>query len=956
MNWHVVRAIFKRNFVSYFSSPTGYVFICVFVALSSLAAFWPNEFFNSNLANLDQLNVYFPAIMLVFIPAITMSVWAEERRQGTDELLLTLPASDLDVVLGKFLASLAIFSVALLFSLFSNLLVLKALGNPDLGLFLVTYFGYWMIGMTMLSVGMVASFLTSNLTVGFILGALFNAPLVLSQYAEVITSNAESAQLIRQWSISEQFRDFERGVVSLSSVSYFLMITAVMLYLALVLIGRRHWKGGRDGSSLAGHFAVRALMLLIVAISASYVFARHDVVRMDITSEKLSSLSPDTRRLIKDLKTEHPVVIEAFISPTVPSEYVQTRLNLISVLDELAALGGSKIQVHMHSVQNSTQLASDAEEKYGIRPRQVLSKRRGAYTQEQIFMGVAFTCGLEKEVLPFIDKGLPPEYELVRSICVVAQEKRQKIGVLKTGVSLFAGFDPTTMGMSEDQHIITELRKQYEVVEVDPARPIETDQYAMLLAIQPSGLSKPQRPGQPPAPNPEMDNFLDAVRKGLPTAVFEDPLPGFWRNVAGTMQPMQQPQQNPFMQAPPIPKDNSITKLWDMLGVDMIGDELIAQNWNPYPKIGFIEPEFIFIGEGSGASEPFNESDEITSGLQEVLFLLAGSFTKQNKSTLDYQPLCTTGDRTSTIGVEKYLEEVRKGADMSIFRVGSHTKYDMAVHVKGKVKAKKAEAFHGQSRFAGLEAGLCQEAPASQPPAGASKKPALSGQAAALKQLQDAMAEEQLDGEKTSNVNVVLVSDIDCLSSQLFQMRERGAQDEDEVKWNLQNVTFALNVVDALSGDTRFIEIRKRQPKHRILEAIETKIEDARIAADKDRDKFVKKFEQEKVEAEQKFREKVDKLEARTDLSENAKNQRVRELQVHGQRELVVKLSEMKNTLDSELAKNKNKLELDMRKLQDGYKLWAVLVPPIPPLLIAFFVYFHRRSQEREGVSKSRLK
>ena len=187
MNTKVLLAVFKRNFVSYFANPTGYVFICVFVWLCVFAAFWPNEFFNANLANLDQLNQFFPFIMLVFIPAITMSIWADERRQGTDELLLTIPGRRLRHRAGQVPGRRGdLHGVA------AVLAGLHLRGAADAGrartcgLFLATYVGYWLVGLAMLAIGMVASFLTSNLTVAFVLGALLNVPLVLAVWADSI--------------------------------------------------------------------------------------------------------------------------------------------------------------------------------------------------------------------------------------------------------------------------------------------------------------------------------------------------------------------------------------------------------------------------------------------------------------------------------------------------------------------------------------------------------------------------------------------------------------------------------------------------------------------------------------------------------------------------------------------------------------------------------------------------
>ena len=145
LRMQVIQSIFKRNFSSYFSGALGYLFIVVFVAIAGAIAF-NARFFTANEPNLDQLSNWYPLLLLFFIPAITMSVWAEEKRQGTDELLLTLPAGDFDIVVGKYLAAASIFSVSLLFSQIANYLVLCTLSEFDLdtGLFFSTYLGYWL--------------------------------------------------------------------------------------------------------------------------------------------------------------------------------------------------------------------------------------------------------------------------------------------------------------------------------------------------------------------------------------------------------------------------------------------------------------------------------------------------------------------------------------------------------------------------------------------------------------------------------------------------------------------------------------------------------------------------------------------------------------------------------------------------------------------------------------------
>ncbi len=131
-------------------------------------------------------------------------------------------------VLGKYFAALSVYTVSLIFSQFSNFIVLNllAMGDVDVGLVAANYLGYWFMGATMLSIGMVASFLTNNLTVGFVLGVLFNIPLVFLGMVDTIIPNRTIASWFSEWGISSQFAGFGRGVAALSATGFFVMVIA----------------------------------------------------------------------------------------------------------------------------------------------------------------------------------------------------------------------------------------------------------------------------------------------------------------------------------------------------------------------------------------------------------------------------------------------------------------------------------------------------------------------------------------------------------------------------------------------------------------------------------------------------------------------------------------------------------------------------------------------------------
>jgi len=235
-----VLTIFRRELAGYFATPLAYVFIVIFLVMGGILTFFVGNFFERGQADLQPFFTFHPWLYVVLIPALSMRLWAEERRSGTIELFLTLPIRMTEAVVGKFLAAWCFAGIALALT-FPFWITVNFLGRPDNGVILASYIASWLMAGTMLAVGGCVSVMTKNQVIAFVVTAALGfiltvagSPIVLGLFQG--WAPEWLVRGITQVSFLGHFSAITRGVIDMRDLVYFLSVMIAFLAANAILV------------------------------------------------------------------------------------------------------------------------------------------------------------------------------------------------------------------------------------------------------------------------------------------------------------------------------------------------------------------------------------------------------------------------------------------------------------------------------------------------------------------------------------------------------------------------------------------------------------------------------------------------------------------------------------------------------------------------------------------------
>jgi len=438
--------ITRRELAAYYKSTIGYVYMIVFLMVS--VGLYITPFFTFPQAEMRGFFMSLPLILCVFIPAVTMRSWAEERKENTHELLLTFPMRPQELVLGKYVAG-CIFYLATLVGTFTIPLMLLVLGDPDMGAIGAGYLGSLLLGGFFLSMGIFFSGLCKDQIVAFILALLacFGVYLLGTVFIATYLDNfwpGLGVLLGDLVGVTGHHDAFARGVVEIGDVLYFLIWTALFLFLNGFYLEGRNRPRHRTILSSA------LVLCLTIGLVFNYLTTMHSLGRFDFTEDKIYTLSKASKKILSELKV--PAQVKLYITPRnkMPTELKSLEQDILDKLEEMRIASRSKIVYRTIHMEAAHVLAPESEPEKGkgeskeealekrlldkgIKPFSVRALRQDQSTTQLIYssIGIAYKDRPEEIIPRILPRDLYDlEYRLVNTTYKLAREKKPVIALV----------------------------------------------------------------------------------------------------------------------------------------------------------------------------------------------------------------------------------------------------------------------------------------------------------------------------------------------------------------------------------------------------------------------------------------------------------------------------------------------------------------------------------------------
>jgi ABC-2 type transport system permease protein len=472
INHRVVFSLSKKEFLSYINSSAGYILIVPFLLISYFLYF--RSAFLLNYASLRPFFDFLPYILLLIAPAIAMRTFSQEQKNNTLELLFAHPISELEIVLAKFLGSLAFYSVLLLSSLSLPITTL-IFSNPDPGVLIAQYLGALFVGGAFLSIGIAASSLTSTQVSSFLLAAAINFSLILIGFDTVLLALPKSlSAAITQTAILPHVANISRGVLDARDLLYFITLIGVFLAVSVIKLSQRRTA---ENPAAKNRLTVALGLIAAIGIVANILMYSYPL-RLDLTFNRLFTISRGTRKVIDELPDI--VTINLYNSTNLPGPVEANVRKVKDTLRDYHILGKGKIRLLERFPDTKEEDALLAAEDR-IQEVQFNTLANNSFAVQKGYLGMSIYYGDEKESIPFIQNVDDLEYQLTRLIRKLSMTKKPSLAI----------FSPEESRYRSDKSIAflrEHLQMQYVLddIELDNSETVITSDAVMVYGLEES--------------------------------------------------------------------------------------------------------------------------------------------------------------------------------------------------------------------------------------------------------------------------------------------------------------------------------------------------------------------------------------------------------------------------------------------------------------------------------------